>query len=104
LTIPYDVYILFNMWQIYEKKSLIKTMAKIPSHILKHYEVWKQILLLQGPQGLRLIKGFHDESLKGIWEGYRSSRLTREWRVIYKIENQQCEIYVIDINHHDYRR
>ena len=92
-----------SMWLIYEKKSLIKTMRKIPVHVLKHYEIWKQIVELEGPQGLRLIKGFHDEALKGNWEGYRSSRLTREWRVIYKVEHKQFEIYVIDVNHHDYR-
>ena len=92
------------MWEVYEKKTLVKIMRKIPIHILKHYEVWKQIVELQGPQGLRLIKGFNDESLSGEWGGYRSSRLTREWRVIYKTENKQCEVYVIDINHHDYRK
>ena len=90
------------MWQIYEKKSLLKTIQKIPSHVLKHYEVWKQIMELEGPPGLRLIKGFNDETLKGQWQGYRSSRLTRSWRVIYKVEDKQLEIYVIDVNHHDY--
>lgn len=91
------------MWSIYEKKSLIKNIRRIPVYVLKHYELWKQIVELEGPQGLQLIKGFHDEALKGQWNGYRSSLLTREWRVIYKIENEQCEVYVIDVNHHDYR-
>jgi toxin HigB-1 len=91
------------MWIVYEKKSLIKTIQKIPVHVLKHYELWKQIVELGGIQGLRLIKGFHDESLKGKWEGYRSSRLTRGWRVIYKVEHKQFEVYVIDVNNHDYR-
>lgn len=92
------------MWQIYEKKSLLKTIRKTPSHVLKHYEVWKQIIELEGPSGLYLIKGFKDEALKGQWNGFRSSRLTRDWRVIYKVEDQQLEIYVIDVNHHDYRK
>ena len=91
------------MWQIYEKKTLEKIIRKIPSHVLKHYEIWKQLVEFAGPQGLRFVKGFHDEALKGSWEGYRSSRLTREWRVIYKVENKQYEVYVIDLNHHDYR-
>jgi proteic killer suppression protein len=91
------------MWYIYEKKALLKAIRKIPIYVLKHYEVWKHIVELEGPQGLRLIKGFHDEALKGIWQRYRSSRLTREWRVIYKVEEKQYEIYVIDLNCHDYR-
>ena len=64
----------------------------------------KHIVELEGPQGLRLIKGFHDEALKGEWKGFRSSRLTREWRVIYKVECKQFEVYVIDVNHHDYHK
>ena len=91
------------MWQIYEKKTLTKIIRKIPVHVLQHYEIWKQLVEFEGPQGLRAIKGFHDEALKGGWDGYRSSRLTREWRVIYKVEDKQCEVYVIDLNHHDYR-
>ncbi|CAN5409800.1 hypothetical protein BH10PSE19_BH10PSE19_07620 [soil metagenome] len=91
------------MWTIYEKKNLLKIIRKIPLHILKHYEIWKHIIELEGPQGLRLIEGFHDEALKGEWERYRSSRLSREWRVIYKVEDTQCEVYIIDVNHHDYR-
>lgn len=92
------------MWMIYEKKSIIKTIRKIPIAILKHYELWKRIVEHGGPSSLRLIKGFHDEALKGQWEGYRSSRLSKQWRVIYKIEKQILEIYVIDINPHDYKR
>ena len=91
------------MWIVYEKKSLLKVIKKIPSRILKHYELWKRVVELEGPQGLRLIKGFHDEALKSRWHGYRSSRLSLQWRVIYKFENKQCEIFVIDVNAHDYR-
>jgi len=91
------------MWRLYEKKTLIKTLRKIPLYVLKHYELWKQIVVLEGPQGLRLIKGFHDEALKGEWDGYRSSRLTKAWRVIYKVEQAVLEVYVMDVNHHDYR-
>jgi len=92
------------MWQIFEKKTLLKGVKKIPQDILKHYEVWKRIVEHEGPQGLRLIKGLHDEALKGQLAGFRSPRLTKQWRVLYKIEKQMLEIYVIDINPHDYRR
>lgn len=49
-----------------------------------------------------MIKGYHDEALQGQWKGFRSSRLSLQWRVIYKIENKQLEIYVIDLNAHKY--
>jgi addiction module RelE/StbE family toxin len=92
------------MWTIYEKKTLFKTFKKLPIHILKHYEIWKRIVELEGQKGLRLIKGFQDEPLKGNWAGYRSSRLTLQWRVIYKVDNEALTVYVIDVNPHDYRR
>lgn len=90
------------MWLIYEKKSLVKTIRKIPKEVIKHYEIWKRIVELEGLQGVKAIKGFHDEALKGDWMGYRSSRLNLKWRVIYKADSKRFEIYVIDINPHKY--
>lgn len=90
------------MWTIYEKKSLIKLLKTIPLNIKKEYEICKRIIELQGIQGLREIKGYHDEPLKGEWKGFRSSRLSLKWRVIYKAEKEQLEVYVIDVNAHKY--
>lgn len=90
------------MWEIFEHSSLIKSIAKLPAEVIKHYELWKRVVEHEGPQGLYLVKGFHDEALKGDWKGCRSSRLNRKWRVIYKIEKQDFEVYVIEVNPHDY--
>lgn len=90
------------MWTIYEKKSLLKVLSSIPVRIKKEYEIWKRIVELQGIQGLRMIKGYHDEALKGAWKGFRSSRLSLQWRVFYKVESEELEVYVIDINAHKY--
>lgn len=90
------------MWTIYEKRSLLRDINKIPKHILKNYEVWKRIVELQGLEGLRQIKGYHDESLRGEWHGFRSSRLSLKWRVIYSAEKEVCAVYVVDINPHKY--
>jgi addiction module RelE/StbE family toxin len=93
-----------HMWTIYEKKSLLKTLRKTPIEVIKHYELWKRIVELEGIQGLKLIKGYRDEALKGEWASYRSSRLTNQWRVIYKVEKKLLEVYVVDVNPHDYRK
>ncbi len=92
------------MWEIYEHNSLVRKLGRIPVEILKRYEKWKDIVAISGPQGLRLIKGFHDEILKGQWRGVRSSRLGKQYRIIYKIENRKLYVKVIDITPHDYRR
>ncbi len=92
------------MWEIFEHRSLTRKLPKIPVEILKRYEKWKDIVIISGPDGLRQIKGFHDEALKGKWQGFRSSRLSLQYRLIYRIENNQLYIQIIDINPHDYRK
>ena len=95
-------YIIFYMWKIYEKRSLEKDLKRLPVLIRKHYEVWKRVIEPGGPQGLREIKGYHDEALKGAWKGFRSSRLNKQWRVIYKVESNRFEIFVVEVNPHEY--
>ena len=76
----------------------------MPAEILKRYEKWKDIATLSGPSGLRLIKGFHDEALRGDWKGFRSSRLGLQYRVIYKIEKDKIYIQVVDVTAHETQR
>lgn len=92
------------MWQVLEHRRVIRRLSKIPVDILKRYEKWKDIVTLSGPQGLREIRGFNDESLRGEWSGHRSSRLSGQYRVIYRVESQDVVVKVIDLTAHDYRR
>lgn len=90
------------MWVVYESARTRKTLQKLPKEILKRYEKWKDIVGVSGPQGLRYIKGFHDEALKGRWEGYRSSRLNIQYRVIYHVRADIIVVEVFDISPHKY--
>jgi addiction module RelE/StbE family toxin len=92
------------MWHIEEHRRVNKQVASIPKEILKRYEKWKDIVAISGPPGLRLIKGFHDEGLSGEWQGYRSSRLGLQWRVIYRVIPEELLFQVASITAHDYRR
>lgn len=92
------------MWEIYEHHSLVRKLHRIPIEVLKRYEKWKDIVAISGPDGLRLIKGFHDESLRGEWQGHRSSRLGLKYRLIYTIEDKKLYVQVINITAHDYRK
>ncbi len=92
------------MWRVYEHRNLEKKLHGFSIDILKRYEKWKDIVSVSGPEGLRCVKGFHDEALAGIWKGYRSSRLSERCRVIYSIERDEVYVKVIDITSHDYRR
>ena len=93
------------MWLIQEHRDVDKELpVRVPLDILKRYEKWKDIASISGPQGLRAIKGFHDEVLSGKWKGYRSSRLNEQWRVIYKIVADALLVQVVRVTPHDYRR
>lgn len=92
------------MWQIFEHRRVAKQLASAPEEVLKRYEKWKDIVVLSGPQGLRQIKGFHDEALGGEWKGYRSSRLGIKYRVLYKVEAGTIAVYVFEVTPHDYRK
>lgn len=93
------------MWQIEEHRRVDKQLsAAAPVEVLKRYEKWKDIARLSGPQGLRVIKGFHDEALFGEWKGHRSSRLGLQWRVIYCVVAGVLLIQVVQVTAHDYRR
>jgi mRNA-degrading endonuclease YafQ of YafQ-DinJ toxin-antitoxin module len=92
------------MWRIEEHRRIDKQLASVPKEILKRYEKWKDIAVLSGPPGLRLIKGFHDEALERKWKGFRSSRLGDQWRVIYRIAAEELLFQVASITAHDYRR
>jgi len=92
------------MWRIFEHRNIQRRVRKIPEDILKRYEKWKDIVQISGPKGLRLIRGFNDEPLRGDWKGHRSSRLGGQYRVIYRIEKEKLFVLVIELTAHDYRR
>jgi addiction module RelE/StbE family toxin len=93
------------MWQIEEHRRVDRQLsAAVPVEILQRYEKWKDIARLSGPQGLRAIKGFHDEALSGDWKGHRSSRLGLQWRVIYRVVASVIQVQVVQVTAHDDRR
>ncbi len=92
------------MWDILEHRRVGRQLDQLPTDVLKRYEKWKDIVTISGPSGLKLIKGFYDESLKGKWKGHRSSRLNRQYRVLYRVESERILVEVVNITAHDYRK
>ncbi len=92
------------MWEIYEHRRVSRQLDRLSDNNLRRYEIWKDIVFAAGPEGLRRIRGFKDEALRGDWRGFRSSRLNQQYRVIYRLERKRIEVEVVSINAHDYRR
>jgi len=91
------------LWRIEEHRRVSKQLDSVPPDILKRYEKWKDIAMISGPPGLRMIKGFRDEALVGEWQGFRSSRLSLKYRMIYRVMTEQLLFQVVQVTAHDYR-
>jgi mRNA-degrading endonuclease YafQ of YafQ-DinJ toxin-antitoxin module len=92
------------MWRIYEHRRVERQFASLPEDILKRYEKWKDIVAISGPSGLRQIRGFGDEALRGQWKGFRASRLGIQCRAIYTVEAENVLVRVVELTPHDYRK
>jgi addiction module RelE/StbE family toxin len=92
------------MWTVEFHREVKKGLKKLPISVRNALTVWVEIASIEGPVGLRMAKGFNDEALKGKWRGYRSSRLSKQYRLIYRVEKDIVRILVVDITAHDYRR
>lgn len=81
-----------------------KQLERVPEYILERFRDWKAKILMSGIRSIRSIPGYHDESLHGDRVGQRSSRLTRAYRVIYKVidEDTIVVIQVLEVNKHAY--
>lgn len=90
------------MWVVREHRDIKKICRKLPSSVVKKYELWKDIVYRHGPKKLREFPGFHDEKLRGKQKGKRSSRLSLQYRVIYSIEKKIITVFVLEISPHKY--
>ena len=92
------------MWAVLEHRRVDRQLSRVPRNILQRYEIWKEIVAVSGPEGLRRVRGFNDEALSGNWKGHRSSRLNQRYRVIYRVERDRVLVDVVSVTAHDYRR
>lgn len=92
------------VWTVLESRQTIKILEKLPEHILRKYQFWLNMLQTQGTEAIKKFPGFKDEKLHGKWDGFRSSRLNDQYRVIYRIDANQIMVFVEKIDPHTYRR
>ena len=92
------------MYRVETSKSADKTLRKAPIEIRNCFDAWVNIIQLQGVDGVKSINGYRDHSLKGDWEGARSSSLNDQWRVIYIVVEKEIKVFVFEVTPHDYRR
>ena len=81
-----------------------RNLKKIPVHILVKLFEWINAVSHDGLLEIRKQPGYHDEPLKGRRKGQRSIRLSKSYRAIYEItENDKMKIVeIMEVNKHDY--
>lgn len=93
------------MWKVLLTKKARKVIEKQPRQVKEKYQLWLNVVTRSGPEGLKAITGFNDEPLKGKHDGFRSSRLNLNVRVIYRVDRNIITIHVETITaQHDYRK
>ena len=75
----------------------------MPRNVKAKWELWVNIVIRQGPHALADFPGFRDEGLEGEWKGYRASRLSGSYRVIYRLIDDTLVVDVVRVSKHDYK-
>ena len=90
---------------IFESRKAARDLAAAPQRVVRAYEIWANLIEMHGTLILKSFPGYHDEKLQGKWQGCRSSRLSRKWRVLYSsAKNGAAEVVSVErVAAHDYR-
>ena len=54
-----------RMWKVQWSKSVDKSIERLPEFIQQKFRAWVIAVERDGMQAVRLLKGFHDEPLRG---------------------------------------
>ncbi|MFH1223580.1 MAG: hypothetical protein V1647_04485 [Pseudomonadota bacterium] len=90
-------------WVVVEDKDVVKALKKVPLHIRSNYLYWKRLVMNEGLDKLIQVRGFNFEKLKGDRMGQYSSRLSRAYRIIFEIRNEELCVLVLEMNKHEYQ-
>jgi len=85
-------------------RKALKQLRKLPQHIVTNLMIWVAAVEQDGLEEVRKVPGYHDEPLKGDREGQRSIRLSRAYRAIYIIKEDDTVEFasVEEVSKHDY--
>ena len=92
--------------QVNISKRAEKSLMTVPKHIAAKFLYWKLEVEEHGIEVVRKISSYHDEPLKGKFQGaVRSIRLAQGYRAYYRTIGTTVKcILVEEVNHHDYKK
>ena len=86
-------------WRVVESRLLARQIQRAPREIQEKYVVWRNLVRHWGPQ---LQGGFRVHALQGSRKGQKSAWLNRQWRVIFKVVEDQLIVEAIELTPHKY--
>ena len=97
---------MIKKWKVYWNQKVQKQVLHLPHHIIGSFYDWVRAVEFEGIEEVRRLPGYHDEKLKGEWEGFRSVRLTKAYRVFYyEFKNGEFFIaQVVKVSKHEYQK
>jgi len=90
-------------WQILDYKFK-KEISNLPVQCKKKYAVFKYVSEFSGLNGLNKYPGFKLEMLKGKLKGTYSIRLNIAYRVLFRVNEENKTIEVVEISKHEYKQ
>ncbi|PIR22602.1 MAG: hypothetical protein COV44_07325 [Deltaproteobacteria bacterium CG11_big_fil_rev_8_21_14_0_20_45_16] len=90
--------------EVYASKRFERQLNKLPRYIQSSIQAWVASVEEEGVRKVRLLKGYHDEPLRGKRRGERSVRLSRAYRLFYTEDEHESFliIRILEVNKHDY--
>jgi proteic killer suppression protein len=79
-----------------------KQLGKTPGYIREKAHLWIFNVRLIGIAEVSKSPGYHDEALKGSLQGYRSVRMNKAYRLIYRVIEDGIYIELLEIHRHEY--
>lgn len=79
-----------------------KQLNRVPPGIQKKFKAWVFSVESHGILETSKYPGYHDEPLHGKRTGQRSVRMSKAYRVIYRIIKDRVHIELMEIHKHDY--
>lgn len=92
-----------DVWVVMFSRDAVRQVNRLPEYVASKLQGWAEAVELFGLPEVRKYRGFHDEGLEGSWFGHRSIRLSRSWRVIYRVEADASTrvVVVVRVSKHD---
>ncbi|MBT8483790.1 MAG: type II toxin-antitoxin system mRNA interferase toxin, RelE/StbE family [Myxococcales bacterium] len=81
-----------------------KQVRRLPGRVLRKLKTWTYLVEEIGLEEVRKTPGYHDEPLVGRRRGMRSIRLSRAYRVMYRlVRHENVEVVSIEeVSKHGY--